>query len=126
MLPDLSVPAIQYQSKKTLNKREDGTYFLQGIPLRERTLQYVPSEVITDSVCDKLFTGDYVGIYSGIPGLDVSHVGIIIKERGSTFLRHASSEKEQRKVIDQDFKEYISIKSGTVVLRPKESPLSAK
>ena len=112
--------------QKTLNKREDGTHFLQGIPPTEITLQYVPSDVIDDAVCDKLFTGDYVGIYSGMPGLDVSHVGIIIKERGSTFLRHASSEKEQRKVIDQDFKDYISIKPGIVVLRPKDPPLSAK
>ena len=73
-----------------------------------------------DSVCKKLLTGDYVGIYSRMPGLDVSHVGIIIKDRDSTYLRHASSEKEQRKVIDQDFKKYVSATPGILVLRPMD------
>ncbi len=107
--------------QKTLNKRADGTNFVQGIPPVERTVTYVPSDVMDDSVCKKLLTGDYVGIYSRMPGLDVSHVGIIIKDRDSTYLRHASSEKEQRKVIDQDFKKYVSATPGIVVLRPKDS-----
>lgn len=118
---------------KILNQKEDGTYFLEGIHPREREIKYIPSDTIDDSVMDKMKTGDYAGIYSAIQGLDVSHVGIIIKDRESiypvrkkfpakpsnrVYLRHASSEKKHRKVIDQDFKDYISDKPGLIVLRP--------
>jgi hypothetical protein len=64
-----------------------------------------------------LRTGDYAGLYTEKSGLDVSHVGIIIKERGATLLRHASS--LQKKVIDQDLVKYLTDKPGLVVLRPK-------
>jgi hypothetical protein len=64
-------------------------------------------------------TGDYVGIYSEIKGLDVSHVGIVIKDGDKIYLRHASSQKKQRKVVDQDFKDYIFKKPGIIVFRPK-------
>lgn len=104
---------------KTLNKKADGTYFLPGIHAQQREVQYIPSDVIDDSVIDKLMTGDYAGIYSEREGLDVSHVGIIIKDKDSIFLRHASSEKKYEKVIDRDFKEYISDKPGLIVLRPR-------
>jgi len=114
---------------KILNKKEDGTYFLQGIQPVEREIEYIPSrrvesptDAIDDSVISKLKTGDYAGIYSERQGLDVSHVGIIIKERSSTYLRHASSEKG--KVIEQDFRDYISDKPGMIVLRAKDLPCS--
>lgn len=104
--------------KKMLNLKEDGTYFLKGVPLLERNIVYIPSEKIDESVIKKLITGDYVGIYSHLYGLDVSHVGIIIKDNDNILLRHASSEEDTRKVIDQDFREYISRKPGILVLRP--------
>ena len=65
-------------------------------------------------------TGDFVGIYSEIQGLDVSHVGIITIDDNIHYLRHASSAKEYKKVIDQDLKDYLSNKPGIIVLRPKE------
>lgn len=116
---------------KILNKRENGAYFLQGIPPRQRKIQYILSDTIDDSVIDKLKTGDYAGIYSETQGLDVSHVGIIIKGENSVYpirknistgvyLRHASSDEKYRKVIDQDFREYISGKTGLIILRPKD------
>ena len=105
---------------KTLNKKQDGTRFLPGIPFKKRPLKYIPSDAIDKSVINNLQTGDYIGIYSEKQGLDVSHVGIIIKDKVSIFLRHASSAKKYRKVIDHDFKEYISGKPGLIVLRPKD------
>ncbi len=103
---------------KILNKKENGAYFLRGIPPRQREIQYIPSDAIDDPVMNKLKTGDYAGIYSEAQGLDVSHAGIIIKDRDSVYLRHASSDK--RKVVVQDFREYISGKPGLIVLRPKD------
>lgn len=113
--------------QKFLNEKEDGTYFLPGIHPVEREIAYIPAGAIDDLILDTLRTGDYIGIYSHAKGLDVSHAGIIIKDGENIYLRHASSQKEYRKVIDQDFKNYIVNKPGVVVFRPKiilfDSPL---
>jgi hypothetical protein len=93
---------------KRLNDKDDGTLFLPGISCRHK------------AVVAKFKTGDYVGIYSKIQGLDVSHVGIIIRQDDTVSMRHASSVKKHRKVIDEDFKYYIGNKPGFVVLRPRD------
>lgn len=105
--------------KKILNIKENGTLFLPGILSTEREIRYIPRERFDDSVFSKLITGDYVGIYSRLSGLDVSHVGIIIKEDKNIFIRHACSQKEIRKVVDQDLIQYVSDKPGVIVFRPK-------
>ncbi len=104
--------------KKVLNEVQKGIYILEGIASVKREIIYIPSDAFDSSVIKKIKTGDYAGIYSNIQGLDVSHVGIIIKQNGTVYLRHASSDK--RKVIDQDLKEYISDKPGIIILRPKD------
>jgi hypothetical protein len=111
--------------EKMLNLKEDGSYFLDGIDPEQRVVKYISSTIIDDFIINKLKTGDYVGIYSEKAGLDVSHVGIIIKNENSLLfthhssllLRHASSVK--RKVVDEDFRDYIANKTGILVLRPK-------
>ena len=105
---------------KMLNDRGGGKRFLPGIRPRKREIKYIPTDSFGASVFKKLRTGDYAGIYSDKQGLDVSHVGIIIKRAGSIYLRHASSEKTTRRVVDEDFKEYISDRPGIVILRPKQ------
>ncbi|MBI5056869.1 MAG: DUF1460 domain-containing protein [Nitrospirae bacterium] len=104
---------------KALNQQNDGTYYLPGIPIREREIVYIPSESVDDFIVGNLETGDYIGIYSEKQGLDVSHVGIIIKREAAAFFRHASSSTRNRKVVDEDFRKYISGKPGIVVLRAK-------
>jgi hypothetical protein len=106
--------------QKALNEKEDGTFVLRGIPSWSREIKYVPSGVIDDLILDRLNTGDYAGIYSNADGLDVSHVGIIIRKGDSIYLRHASSQKEVRKVVDQDFRVYIVGKPGVIILRPRD------
>lgn len=103
------------QAKKILNRKNAETYFLPSLPCRERTITYIPSETINDAVIENLKTGDYVGIYSEKTGLDVSHVGILIKNKNDVLFRHAS--KSSMKVIDEDFWKYISDKPGVIVLR---------
>jgi hypothetical protein len=105
---------------KRLNQKEDGTHYLPGIAVIERKITYIPSDKIRDDVIDRLHPGDYAGIYSEKEGLDVSHVGIIIKKKNDLFLRHASSSNIYRRVIDHDFRVYMKNKPGIVVLRPKE------
>lgn len=104
--------------RKTLNVQDDGSFLLPGIQPVEREIDYIPSHEIDDSALNSLKTGDYIGIYSNVHGLDVSHVGIAIRDGETVFLRHASSQEEYRRVIDQDLKEYILNKPGIIVLRP--------
>lgn len=109
--------------RKRLNVDKEGRSILPGIPHREREIKYipvnVPINVIDESVLDGLKTGDYVGVYSDKEGLDVSHVGIIIKSAERIYLRHASSRDDYRKVVDEDFMTYMAKKPGLVVLRAK-------
>jgi hypothetical protein len=104
---------------KILNKKKDGTYFIPGIEPVRRKIRYIPSGAIDESVMDELKTGDYIGIYSDLKGLDVSHVGIIIKSGDKVYLRHASSLKRFRRVTDQNFKRYVTDRTGIIILRPK-------
>ena len=104
---------------KILNRKKDGTYFVRGIPPVKREIKYIPSKALGAALTANLKTGDYAGIYSDQEGLDVSHVGIIIKDKGLVSFRHASSSSRHRKVLDEDFRDYISSKPGLMILRPK-------
>ena len=105
--------------QKILNRKEDGTLFVKGIEPSARTLCYIPADTMDSKTLDTLRTGDYVGIYTDAPGLDVTHVGIFIRKDGRLYIRHASSLKQSRQVIDQDFGHYIAAKPGIMVFRPK-------
>jgi len=104
--------------QKTLNRKDDGTFFLNGIEPVDRTITYIPTEEIDELILQQLKTGDYAGIYADLPGLDLSHVGIIIRAGASLFLRHASSSRDLRKIVDQDFIKYMKGKPGLIILRP--------
>ena len=104
--------------EKQLNQKKDGSVFLEGIPIVARTITYIPSTAITDEIIQNLRTGDYIGIYTDIDGLDVTHTGIFIRNESGTYLRHASSREEVQQVIDDDFLTYLKNKPGIVVYRP--------
>ncbi len=106
---------------KQLNQKGDGTLYLAGYPVKKQVIAFIPPETIDLSILDKLHSGDYVGIYSPLPGLDVSHTGIIIKKKGETFLRHASSKRWRNRVIDEKLLPYLGGKKGLVVYRSTTS-----
>lgn len=106
---------------KILNIKEDGTFYLEGIHQVGREICFIPTEFIDGTVIARLRNGDYAGIYTEKAGLDVSHVGIIIKKEGETFLRHASSLEANRKVVDQILLKYLIGKPGLLVLRAKHN-----
>ena len=108
---------------KILNKKKDDTCFLAGVQPGVRTIKYIPAEAVDELIISKLMTGDYAGIYSKEDGLDVSHVGIIIKKNDGIYLRHASSGNTHRKVTDEEFISYIKNKPGLIVIRPKQTTL---
>ncbi len=103
--------------RKLLNMKQDGTTWIPGIPQSEREIRYIPSQAADDQVLAGLRTGDYAGVYSDLAGLDVSHTGIIIRDKGHIYLRHASS--RHRKVLDEEMKNYISGKPGLIIFRPR-------
>lgn len=102
---------------KKLNQKDQDSQFVPGVPSRVREIAYIPSDEVGDDVVSRLRTGDYIGIYSDLQGLDVSHVGILAMNDRCVFLRHASS--RHGKVVDEDFKTYMRDKPGIIVMRPK-------
>lgn len=104
--------------QKRLNRKEDGTLLLSGVEPVARIITYIPTDDIGEATLKRLRSGDFAGIYSDSPGLDVSHVGIIIRVGASLYLRHASSSRDLRKVVDQDFTQYMKGKPGLIILRP--------
>lgn len=105
-------------SAKILNRKGDGSSFLSGIPEKERTVTYVPVQALDEVTTDRLQTGDYAGIYTETEGLDVSHVGIIIRQEDRIILRHASL--TEKAVVEQNLRWYLRGKPGIVVLRAAE------
>lgn len=106
------------EARKTLNLKEDGGRLLPGVPVRKRPVAWIPAEKIDDGVLSQLRTGDYLGIYSPAPWLDVSHVGIVLQTENGLLLRHASSRPGIMRVTDCSLIDYVSEKPGIVVLRP--------
>ncbi|WON78020.1 DUF1460 domain-containing protein [Serratia sp. UGAL515B_01] len=104
---------------KHLNRKAGGDVYLPGIPVVERNVTYIPSEFIDEKTLSQLQTGDYIGIYTQLSGLDVTHTGFFIMTANGPVLRHASSHKENMKVMDSGFVNYVRNTPGIVVLRPR-------
>jgi hypothetical protein len=102
---------------KQLNRKPDGSEYIPGLGIHPRKITYIPGKAIGQQVLSKLKTGDYVGVYSPLEGLDVSHVGIVVRHDGQVWFRNASSLAANRKVVDSPFQEYMRPKPGIVVLR---------
>ncbi|CAI1695491.1 DUF1460 domain-containing protein [Serratia proteamaculans] len=104
---------------KNLNQKADGSSYLPGLKNVQRSITYLPSDFIDDKVLAQLHTGDYIGIYTHLPGLDVTHTGIYIMTENGPVLRNASSRKENMQVVDSPFMDYVLATPGIVVLRAK-------
>ena len=103
------------QVGKRLNRQADGQLFLPAVPVRERTISYIPRADLSAEVLERLQSGDYLGIYSERDGLDVSHVGIAIRSENGLFFRHASSSKDVKKVTDVPLAGYLAERPGMIV-----------
>lgn len=102
---------------KNLNARADGTRWLPGIGVVPRTIVYIPSSELDKTLLAALEPGDYVGVFSQRPGLDVSHTGLIVKAGATVMLRHASSREGVQRVIDEELVAYMQGKTGLLVYR---------
>ncbi|WP_354186734.1 DUF1460 domain-containing protein [Bartonella japonica] len=104
-------------TEKYLNKKADGGNYLPGLPVVKRNITYIPSKFINEEVINHLQTGDFIGIYTKLAGLDVTHVGFFIMTENGPMFRNASSRKENEKVVDSPFMDYIAKTPGIIVLR---------
>lgn len=102
---------------KKLNLKADGGRFIPAIGIFERDITYIPANALDQSALDAIHSGDYIGIYSKLNGLDVSHVCIAIRIGDQLYYRNASSLQRDRKVVDTPFMDYMHNKPGIVVLR---------
>jgi hypothetical protein len=69
----------------------------QEAALNKNQLMFVPAEKIAQ-VESLLQTGDIVGLCSRVPGLDIEHVGLVIRKDGVARFMDASSAKSRMKV----------------------------
>ncbi len=104
---------------KRLNRKDDGSLWLAGIDVVSRQVDFLPTSNVDEEVLSVLRSGDYIGIYSPLGGLDVSHTGIIVKNKGRTLIRHASSRSETGQVLDEGLLQYLQGKPGLIVYRVK-------
>lgn len=102
---------------KQLNRKADGSTYLPGLPVVERSITYIPASAVDENLISHLQTGDYIGIYTPLAGLDVTHTGFFIMTEQGPVLRNASSTPANQKVVDAPFMAYVAKTPGIVVLR---------
>ena len=100
------------QCQKTIKYLNQNEKYLKEIKTVRRQISYINIKDIDTTL---LRTGDYIGIYTDKKALDVTHTGIIIKNKDKVLIRHASS--LQKKIIDSDLYEYTQNKLGVIIYR---------
>lgn len=109
--------AASIKVKKRLNEPNPKP-IVPGIPMFEKVMHYIPSYKIDANILSRLKNGDYIGIYTDRDGLDVDHVGIVIKNASKIYFRHADAFAPNKKVVDSDFLSFFKQQRGLVVFRP--------
>lgn len=104
---------------KHLNLKNNGMTYISNYPIKNRVINYIPTKYLDKEVLSQLNAGDYIGIYSTESGLDVSHVGVVIRKGNKIIFRNASSLRGNLKVSDSELLSYLKGKNGIVVLRAK-------
>jgi len=106
---------------KDLNRRADGGVYIKGLAVHPRDIAHLSPEFLTPQVAAKIRTGDVIGIYTKLDGLDVTHTGLAIWKNGVLYFRNASSLKANMKVVDTPLAVYLAGKPGFLVLRMVEA-----
>jgi len=88
--------------------------------ISSRKMFFIPKAKIADFE-NKMMEGDIVGLTTSIAGLDITHVGILIKKKDRIHLMHASSVAEKVIISEVTLEEYLAGRksvSGIMVVRP--------
>ncbi|MDR9415204.1 MAG: DUF1460 domain-containing protein [Gracilimonas sp.] len=90
--------------------------------ISDRNYFYIPKETLPQKM-HLLREGDIIGLTTNIDGLDVSHVGILVKVDGDFHLMHASQSNLKVEVSDDPLMSFLkpnSSNSGIMIARPAE------
>ncbi len=112
---DISPDAVTIS--KNLNQTAGGGKFFPSRDVTRREITYIPAKAINTAVIRRLKDGDFIGIYTPMAGMDVTHTGIFVMTGQGPMLRNASSRAANRKVVDSPFLAYVRKTPGIVVLR---------
>ncbi|GIR29460.1 hypothetical protein CM15mP43_10840 [bacterium] len=116
------VEGADLKERKILNKKNETEKYLEGIPLKEKYINYFSVNKAKKIIFNLRNSKNHyiVGIVSDRIGLDVSHVGFLLwNEEGKAIFRHASSKSNYMKVVEEDFLEYIKNKPGIIIFETK-------
>ena len=83
---------------------------------------YIPTTQF-ESIEGLVKDGDIVTLTTSIPGIDVSHVGILLKKDGKVYLLHASSTMQKVVISTEPFAQYLTKSkktTGVMIARPVE------
>ena len=99
--------------------REKLLFSLKSMPPKTAHFRFFPRQRI-DSVSRWLLDGDIIYFVSGRDGLDVGHLGLIMRDNQRLLMRHAT--RSHRQVIEQELSEFFRLNkmSGFIINRPKE------
>ena len=92
----------------------------QEVRINQMTFPYLPKDKVINKATN-IRTGDIIAILTGLSGLDFSHLGIAIRQKGRIYLLHASSTGKKVLLSEKPLSEYlVGIKkhTGIVVVRP--------
>lgn len=95
-----------------LNDRGAGRRWLEEVPVRERSVWHVPA---SNAALDSLRNGDLIGFRTPLAGLDVTHTGLVLREKGQLRLLHASS--KAGRVVSEPLQQYPGLATGFMILR---------
>lgn len=98
------------------------TIAYQEKEINTRKMYYLPKDKLANYEAD-LKEGDIVGITTSIKGLDITHVGILVRNKntGRIHLMHASSTGKKVIISENTLEEYLKNNSrvtGIMVARP--------
>lgn len=104
---------------------KNNTEFQQQLAQQEKEISarkifFLPKEKLADFE-SKLQEGDIIGITTSISGLDITHVGLIVKNNEKVHLMHASSKAGKVIISEITLKEYLMGRKsaiGIMVARP--------
>ncbi len=83
---------------------------------------YIPTNQF-ESIEGDVKDGDIVTLTTSIPGIDVLHVGILLKKEGRVYLLHASSSIMKVTVSTEPFTQYLAKSkkvTGVMIARPQD------
>lgn len=99
--------------------REKTLFYVKSLPPKTVFFHYFPKHRI-ESVGRWLLDSDLIYFVSGREGLDVSHMGLIVRDSQHLLMRHAT--RSHHRVIEQELSEYFRLNkmSGFIINRPRE------